>query len=81
MSSVNFSATVSNKINGYSVVLSKKAAPLSVTRHKIKRRVINALKELSLPRAMVVYPRSAASKMTYQDIKTELKELLSKISR
>ena len=64
---------------GYAVVVPKKVAKLSVTRHKIKRRVLAGLRELELPPALIIFPHSSASSVSYQDIKTELEMLISKI--
>jgi ribonuclease P protein component len=68
-----------NGIDGYAVIVPNKIARLSVTRHKIKRRVMEAIKTLSLPRAMVIFPKSSAIKMEYKDMRDELARLFSKI--
>lgn len=70
---------VSNSNQGYAVVVSKKVARLSVTRHLIKRRVLHALKTLPLPRTLILFPRPSIVGIHYKDIKTELENLLSKI--
>lgn len=67
---------LSGQGEGYAVVVPKKIARLSVTRHKIKRRVLAALRELVLPRALIVFPKSSVSSVSYQDIKTELEKLI-----
>jgi ribonuclease P protein component len=67
-----------SEANGYAVVVSKKVARLSVKRHQIKRRVLAAIRTLPLPPALIVFPQSSVSSVSYQDIKTELAELLSK---
>ncbi len=63
---------------GHAVVVSKKVAKLSVTRHKVKRRVLAALRTLTLPASVVVYPRASAVMLDYQSTKAELATLLSK---
>lgn len=80
LSSNNFSIVIPRKSKGYAVIVSKKVARLSVTRHVIKRRVLAALRVLTIPQSLVVYPKSSVSGMRYHDIKTELVLLLSKIS-
>lgn len=77
--SPNFSVIVSKNSEGYAVVVSKKVARLSVTRHRIKRRVLEAMKTLSLPQSLVVFPKSSVAGMEYKDIQAELAGLLSKI--
>lgn len=65
---------------GYAIIVPKKVAKLSVKRHQIKRRVLAALRTLQLPQTLIVFPNSSASSVSYQDIKTELADLLSKIN-
>ncbi|MBU6388783.1 ribonuclease P protein component [Patescibacteria group bacterium] len=77
LSSPHFMAVVSKEAKGYAVVLSKKTARLSVTRHRIKRRVLAALRTLPLPPAVIVFPKASASSVSYEDIHTEIKKLLS----
>lgn len=64
---------------GYAVVVPKKVARLSVTRHRIKRRILAALKKLSLPPSLIVFPRASVNSVDYQDIETELASLISNI--
>ena len=78
-SSTNFSVVLPKESRGYAVVVSKKVARLSVTRHLIKRRVLEALRTLPLPSSIIVFPKTAVSRMSYQDVKVELATLLSKI--
>lgn len=78
MSSEHLSIVIPAEGRGYAVVVSKKVARLSVTRHRIKRRVLAALRTLELPYALIVFPRASASSVSYQDIQTELATLLSK---
>lgn len=78
MSSEHLSVVIPTEGRGYAVVVSKKSARLSVTRHRIKRRILAALRTLKLPQALIVFPRASASSVSYQDIQTELATLLSK---
>lgn len=80
LSSPHFFVLISEEVRGYAVVVSKNIARLSITRHQIKRRVLAALKTLlfPLPPALILFPKSSVLKATYQDIRTELIELLSK---
>ncbi len=66
-------------MRGYAVVIPKKVARLSVTRHRIKRRIFNALRTIPLPPALIIFPRASASSVSYQDIHTEIAQLLSQI--
>jgi len=70
-----------NGTYGYAVVVSKKVARLSVTRHLIKRRILHALKTLPLPKNLILFPQPSIVGVHYQDIKIELANLLSKINR
>ena len=79
VSSSNFTATMPKGVSGYAVVVSKKVSHLSVTRHRIKRRVFSALRILQLPPALILFPKASVADMTYQDIQKELVTLLSKI--
>jgi ribonuclease P protein component len=67
---------------GYAVVVPKKVANLAVKRHQIKRRIFSALRGdvVALPPALIVFPKSSVSSVSYQDIKIEISELLSKIT-
>lgn len=63
-------------VQGYAVVVPKKIARLSVMRHKIKRRVLAALRTLNLPPALIIFPKSSASSVSYQDIRKELSKFI-----
>ena len=77
VSSEHFSVIIpQHNEHGYAVVIPKKVAKLSVQRHQIKRRVLSALRALPLPNALIVFPRSSVSSVSYQDIKIELAKLL-----
>jgi len=78
LSSTNLSILIPNGVKGYAVVVSKKIARLSVDRHRIKRRVLAALRTTNLPPALIVFPKSSACSVSYKDIQTELATLLSK---
>jgi len=76
LSSPHFNIVISEDAQGYAVIVPNKVARLSVTRHRIKRRVLAALRTISLPSALIVFPRLSASSVSYQDIKTELANLI-----
>lgn len=78
LSSAHFTAIVSKEMRGYAVVIPKKVARLSVTRHRIKRQVLAILRTLTLPPALIIFPKSSASSVSYKDIKIEISSLLSK---
>lgn len=79
VSSANFSVIVPDEARGYAVVVSKKVARLSVTRHRMKRQVLAALRSLRLPPALVVFPKSSAAALSTPLMRAELSSLLSKI--
>jgi len=81
VSSEHFTVVFPETVQGYAVVISKKTARLSVTRHRIKRRVYAALRTLNLPKSLIVFPRSSADSVSFQDMKAELAELISKATR
>ena len=75
--SPHFTAVLPKNTFGYAVVVSKKVARLSVTRHRIKRRVIEALRTLSLPPSVILYPQASVLDMEYDGLRMELIKLLS----
>jgi len=82
-STPHFTLVVPEGVSGYAVVVSKKVARLSVHRHKIKRRVLAALRALTtegspLPKALIVFPKGPVASMTYKGVKEEIVVLLSK---
>lgn len=79
LSSLHFTVIVPKEAEGYAVVVSKKVARLSVTRHYIKRRILATLKKLSLPPSLIVFPRASIHSVDCQDIETELESLISNI--
>lgn len=79
LSSEHFLVLIPEKAKGYAVVIPKKVVRLSSRRHHLKRQILEALRTIPLPPALIVFPRSAASSVNYQDIKEELKKLLSKL--
>ena len=81
LSSPHFTAAVSGEMRGYAVVVPKKVARLSVTRHRIKRRTLEALRGLTPPKALILFPKASVLTQDFPSIRTELAELLSKIRR
>ncbi|MEK7135557.1 MAG: ribonuclease P protein component [Patescibacteria group bacterium] len=79
ISSAHFTATLPKDAKGYAVVVSKKVARLSVTRHRIKRRVLAALRARPspLPPSLILYPRPSVLNMSYDALQKELTKLLS----
>lgn len=77
LSSPHFSVVIPAGVRGYAVVVSKKVARLSVTRHQIKRRVLAALRTFPLPPALIIFPRASAGSVSYGNVQAELKKLLS----
>ena len=64
---------------GYAVVVPKKIARLSVTRHRMKRQILEVLHTLRLPPACIVFSRSSLNGVHYPDIEKELTNLFSDI--
>ncbi|TAK57686.1 MAG: ribonuclease P protein component [Bacteroidetes bacterium] len=77
-SSPHFSIVISNEASGYAVIVPKKVARLAVTRHRIKRRVLAALRSLPLPPSLIVFPKTSVNSVSYQEVQRELATLLSK---
>ncbi|MBI2409920.1 ribonuclease P protein component [Candidatus Kaiserbacteria bacterium] len=82
LSSAHFQVIVPRGATGYAVIVPKKTARLSVTRHRLKRRVLGALRALSaLPPSLLIYPKASVLDMTASEIRAELIGLLSKTDR
>lgn len=79
LSSQHFIVIIPKTGEGYAVIVPKKIARLSVTRHRIKRQISALLEEMSLPTALIIFSRSSLSGVHYQDMKKELIDLLSRI--
>ncbi|MES2668464.1 MAG: ribonuclease P protein component [Patescibacteria group bacterium] len=64
---------------GCAVVISKKVAKLSVSRHLLKRRAFSVIKEACSPtRILIVYARPGAASLDYPAIDKELSGLLAR---
>jgi ribonuclease P protein component len=64
---------------GCAVVIGKKVAKLSVTRHLLKRRMASVIAPHCLPsRILIVYARPGAQTLAFPAIKKELEDLLAK---
>lgn len=81
VASTHFTAIFPKKTTGYAVIVSKKTAHLSVTRHRIKRQVFSVLHTLHLPRSLILFPKPSVLHLDHQHIKTELTNLLSKLKQ
>lgn len=66
-------------LSGYAVIIPKKVVRLSSARHRLKRQIMEAMREFSLPPAMIVFPRAIVGSVNYEDVKTELGNLISTI--
>ncbi|MHB1163245.1 MAG: ribonuclease P protein component [Minisyncoccota bacterium] len=78
-SSEHFMVVVPEEARGYAVVIPKKVVRLSSARHRLKRQILEVLREFPLPSSLIVFPRASAHGVHYQDIKKEIGNLLSKI--
>ncbi len=81
LSSAHFTAVSSEETRGYAVVVPKKVARLSVTRHRLRRRTTEALRGLSLPHALILFPKASVLTLDPGSLRAELAALLSKIRR
>lgn len=61
---------------GAAVVVSKKVARFSVTRHLLKRRVLSVLTPLSKERAIIAYARPGCAALAFPLLKEEIESLL-----
>jgi ribonuclease P protein component len=76
----SISYTEPNKIGGFAVVISKKVAPLSVTRHRLKRQIRAVLGLYDHDRrAVVVFVRKGVPELSFTAIENELSLLLQSI--
>ena len=73
--------TAPASVRGYAVVIPKKVIKGAVGRHMLKRRVLAALRALSLPESLVVFPKASAEKLSLSEVQTELKQLVSKMTK
>lgn len=65
---------------GSAAIVSKKVARLSVTRHRLKRRMLSVMCEFSRPdRALVVTALSGSSLLPFSTLKSELRGLLERV--
>lgn len=79
-SSEHITAVFPEHTCGYAVIVSKKVARLSVTRHRIKRRVLGALRTCGqeLPPALILFPRASVLTVDHNHLVSELIHILSK---
>lgn len=62
----------------YTVVVSKKVERNAVGRNKIKRRIREILKDISLPQntTIVVYSKKGITQLSFQELKKEIKAVI-----
>lgn len=83
LSSPHFTVLVPPTGHGYAVVIPKKTLRRAVDRHRLKRRVIEALQcpgTVALPPTLILFPTAATLNLPVQDLRAELSLLLSKLS-
>ncbi len=81
LSSPSFSLSIREAAGtgGCAVVVSKKVAKLSVSRHLLKRRTLSILKPFCTKDiALVLYARAGSQALPYAALKQELEELLTR---
>lgn len=78
--SAHFSVSVSDAApGGCAVVVPKKAARLSVSRHLLKRRILAILRPWHDPRLrIVVYARPGSESLPFPALRTELESVLAR---
>ncbi|MBY0110909.1 ribonuclease P protein component [Patescibacteria group bacterium] len=80
--STHFSLTLAPAAPGHggcAVVVPKKVARLSVSRHLLKRRILSVMKPWCSPDfALVVYARTGTSSLSFKDLSHELSSLLTR---
>ncbi len=79
--STHFSISIreTKEKGGCAVVVSKKVAKLSVSRHLLKRRVLSILRPYCLSsKAVIVYARPGAGDLDFPALSLELAELLAR---
>jgi ribonuclease P protein component len=79
LASAHFSLSVreTKKGGGCAVIVSKKVAKLSVTRHLLKRRVLAVVRTHCLPgRIVMIYARPGAPSLDFPALEAELQDLL-----
>lgn len=64
---------------GVAVIISKKVAKLSVTRHLLKRRVLSVAAQTAASHSLLITLRSGAASLPVTSFKEELRSLLQKI--
>lgn len=76
----HFSAIFGTSSSGYAVIVSKSVAKSSVARHKLKRRVLEALgKASALPHSLIVYAKKGSPTLSYMVIESEIRDILKAI--
>lgn len=72
---------IPEKSFGYAVIVSKKIARLSVTRHRIKRQIFGALETFpTLPDSLIIFPKPSALRLDTLHLRTDLAGLLAAAS-
>ena len=71
--------------SSFAVVASKKTFKTAILRHRVKRRVLNALKRVQdvvdIRGGVIVYPNQHALKARFSDLENALKEIILKLSK
>lgn len=80
VASPHFSLSVrDSEVGGCAIVIGKKVAKLSVSRHLLKRRMFSVVAPYCLKsRILIVYTRPGANTLDYPAIEKELGDLLAK---
>lgn len=81
VASAHFSLSVRPASKGMgAVVVPKKVARLSVTRHRLKRQIYSVMRpKLNTPGIYIVYARPGSASLPFQTLKEELEGLFTRI--
>ncbi len=80
LASPHFSVSIREGQAGCGAVISKKTEKSSVGRHKLKRRILTAVRPwCGETRSITIYARAGSPSLPYSVLRVELTELLTKL--
>jgi ribonuclease P protein component len=84
LTSLHFSIVISRAegVQGCSVVVAKKVAKSSVSRHLLKRRIRESVRLWSSGNyGFIVFARAGSASLSFADLSSELQQLLSQVPK
>jgi ribonuclease P protein component len=84
LTSPHFSIVISRAegVQGCSIVVAKKVAKSSISRHLLKRRIRESIREWSTGNfGLIVFARTGSQLLSYNDLFGELNQLLSQVPK